>query len=148
MRDDLKQAISTMEGYSRAVHLNSINKGFWTSDNLSEKVMLTVTELAEAVEAMRKIHVDELHDKCVDTSNRVAILLNRSSQIQYGEQDQVDAINTEFKETIKDTVGDEFADTIIRLMDLSEYLGIDIWKHVLMKINYNSYRPYKHGKEF
>lgn len=48
----------------------------------------------------------------------------------------------------KDTFEDEIADTFIRLADICGYLKIDIEKHILAKIKYNSTRPKKHGKEF
>jgi NTP pyrophosphatase (non-canonical NTP hydrolase) len=36
------------------IYRNAVNKGFWeASDNIPEKVMLVVTELAEGVEAYR-----------------------------------------------------------------------------------------------
>ena len=45
-----------------AIHANSIAKGFWEepNTNITEKIMLVVTELSEAVEAMRKLDVNEL----------------------------------------------------------------------------------------
>jgi NTP pyrophosphatase (non-canonical NTP hydrolase) len=54
----------------------------------------------------------------------------------------------QFKAVVKDTFEDEIADTIIRLFDLCGWLGIDIHKHIMLKLNYNSTRPYKHGKAF
>jgi NTP pyrophosphatase (non-canonical NTP hydrolase) len=49
---------------------------------------------------------------------------------------------------IKDTVEDELADVIIRTLDLCGYLGIDIEKHVELKMRYNESREYKHGKNY
>lgn len=40
----------------------------------------------------------------------------------------------------------EIADTIIRLLDLCAYLGIDIEHEIDIKMQYNETRPYKHGK--
>jgi NTP pyrophosphatase (non-canonical NTP hydrolase) len=39
----------------------------------------------------------------------------------------------------------ELADIIIRVFDLSESLGIDMQKCLERKIDYNRYRPYRHG---
>ena len=42
----------------------------------------------------------------------------------------------------------EIADAVIRLLDLSAGLGIDIDAHVCYKLEYNATRPYKHGKKY
>jgi NTP pyrophosphatase (non-canonical NTP hydrolase) len=45
-------------------------------------------------------------------------------------------------------VGVELADCVIRILDMSEYLGIDLQDCILKKMVYNKNRPYKHGKRF
>lgn len=42
----------------------------------------------------------------------------------------------------------ELADCIIRIFDVCGYYDIDLEDIILDKINYNSQREYKHGKEF
>ena len=42
----------------------------------------------------------------------------------------------------------ELADATIRLLDLSTALGIDLEMHVLLKMQYNEGRGYKHGKRY
>lgn len=42
----------------------------------------------------------------------------------------------------------ELADVMIRCLDLSAYLGIDIEGHIKAKMRYNSLREYKHGKRY
>lgn len=42
----------------------------------------------------------------------------------------------------------ELADAIIRIMDLCRYKGWKVAEAIVAKINYNSNRPYKHGKQF
>jgi NTP pyrophosphatase (non-canonical NTP hydrolase) len=42
-------------------------------------------------------------------------------------------------------IASEIADTIIRLLDLSEALGIDIGQVIADKMNYNEHRAHKHG---
>lgn len=44
--------------------------------------------------------------------------------------------------------GEELADTVIRVMDLAQYLGIDLQSEVEKKHTYNLTRPFKHGKRF
>lgn len=41
----------------------------------------------------------------------------------------------------------ELADCIIRLVDLAEYLHIDLDLSVMVKMDYNKTRPYKHGRK-
>lgn len=42
----------------------------------------------------------------------------------------------------------ELADAIIRIMDLAEYLQLPVADAICEKMEYNSKRPYKHGKNF
>jgi NTP pyrophosphatase (non-canonical NTP hydrolase) len=42
----------------------------------------------------------------------------------------------------------ELADVIIRICDTAEYMGMDLARAILAKMEYNSNRPYKHGKKF
>lgn len=41
----------------------------------------------------------------------------------------------------------ELADCIMRILDMCEYLKIDIEKAIRIKIEYNKTRPYKHGNK-
>lgn len=47
----------------------------------------------------------------------------------------------------KDTMEDELADTVIRIMDFCGAHGIDIGWQIEKKLEYNLQRPYRHGKE-
>ena len=42
----------------------------------------------------------------------------------------------------------EFADAIIRIMDLAAARGWDVAGAIVAKARYNQTRPYKHGKQF
>lgn len=48
----------------------------------------------------------------------------------------------------KDSVGEELADCVIRILDFCEARNIDLEKEVINKMEYNKTRPYKHKKEF
>ena len=50
--------------------------------------------------------------------------------------------------TVSELAEDELADATIRLLDLSTALGIDLEMHVLLKMQYNEGRGYKHGKRY
>lgn len=92
--------------------------------NISEMLMLIVSELGEAQEALRK---------------------NKRADMRGGINEMLPQV---FEDYIKDTFEDELADVFIRLGDLCGYLNIDIEKHIKAKMEYNKGRPRKHGKKF
>lgn len=113
----------------KQIHENAKNKGFWDAPaNTGEKLMLIVSEVAEAMEADR--------------------------QGMYCDQDAIDIINKDgfseymFKGTIKNKFEDECADAVIRILDLCESKGIDLEWHIKQKMIYNATRPHMHGKKY
>ena len=118
---------------SKEQHERMVEKGFYDgSKQIGTLLMLTVSELSEALEADRK--------------GRHSDLKEFEAHLQEGisEEQKKDA----FKQYIKDTFEDEIADTFIRLLDLCGYLGIDIDSHIKHKMWFNSTRPPKHGKSY
>ena len=115
---------------AKQIHKNAVNKGFYENPKeTGTLLMLIVSELGEALEADRK---------------------NKHSDIKKFTELQFDFLGFEnsFKQEIKDTFEDEIADSLIRILDLCAYKGIDIQKHVELKMRYNSTRPNKHGKSY
>lgn len=100
------------------------------SKNIGELLMLVVSELGEALEAHRKgtFANIENYDELVCVHKRE------------------DAVF--FVDHIKDTFEDELADTVIRIADMCGYLGIDLEKHIELKMKYNATREYKHGNKY
>jgi len=80
------------------------------------KLMLVVSEIAEVVEEIRR---GELDFDCI-------VRYNEDSGKPVG-------------------IAVELADAIIRIADLSEYLGVDLTEALLVKQIYNETRPWKHG---
>jgi len=103
------------------------DKGFNEANlEIGTKLMLVVSELGEAMEALRSGKMCKLDD-----------------------DDKLSLMGpNQFKYKVKDTFEDEIADAIIRLLHLCGCEGIDIQSHVIAKMNYNETRDRKHGKEF
>lgn len=114
---------------ARSILNNNIEKGFNNPNyNIGELLMLVTSELGEALEAHRK----------GEFSNWESF---------YKEENKLGTTES-FKIHIKDTFEDEIADAIIRLLDLSARLNIDIEKHINAKVEYNKTRPHLHGKQY
>ena len=106
----------------------SSEHGFYAGwGNVPEKLMLIVTELAEAMEMYRKIKLGGYSLRVSLEPHPILPLKNQEELI------------SKFSE--------ELADVQIRLLDLTAALGIDLEKAILEKHEYNKTRPYKHGKE-
>jgi len=122
---------------ANTIHKGNVKRGFYDDPKeIGTVLMLIVTELAEAMEAYRG-------GNRLGSERLEAMQWDSALDEDFSQED----IN-QFKEVVKDTFEDEIADTIIRLFDLCGWLGIDIHKHIMLKLNYNSTRPYKHGKAF
>ncbi len=132
-----------MKDLIKKAHATAKEKGFWdTERNVSEMLMLVVSELAEAQEALRKNQYAE---------KAVADGLMHDIQLQYTDEEfQMNRgiWKSLFEEKIKSTFEDEIADVAIRLFDLCGGMNIDLEKHIELKMKYNSMRGYKHGKAF
>jgi NTP pyrophosphatase (non-canonical NTP hydrolase) len=132
-----------MEQLIKKAHEVAKEKGFWeTERNVPEILMLVVSELAEALEALRK---DHYADKAA-----VKDLYNDIEINKY--EDEFNIMNgpwkAGFEANVKSSFEDEIADVAIRLFDLCGGLNIDLQKHIELKMMYNSMRAYKHGKKF
>lgn len=114
------------EGYAIEADVNEITcehcngTGIDQNKNIPELLMLVITEISEAVEALREKRFAVW--KTYDNHNKIfnsdcGIERNRSKQVI-------------FEKYIKDTFEDEIADVFIRLFDLCGYLGIDIEKEI------------------
>lgn len=133
---NIKQTIEESHEMAKA-------KGFWDSErNIPEALLLIISEVSEATEALRKNHhadkkvvIDLLHD----------IEMSKIDEEFNFSNDDLKAV---FEKNIKSSFEDEIADVAIRLFDLCGGLNIDLEKHIELKMKYNSLRGYKHGKAF
>jgi len=102
-----------------ACHDYAKRQGFWkASHNIGEKLMLIVTELAEAMESYR------------------------SGTIYFPTEDDTREQFLQRRENFEE----ELADTVIRICDLAGYLKMDLQAAIEKKMAHNETRPYMHGK--
>ena len=132
-----------LNDFCKQHHDNIVKKGFVERQHIGVLLMLTVSELSEALEADRKNkHADfDRFGKVYDCGMEDLKDINSQNK-------EVAAFAAAFRSSIKDTFEDEIADAFLRLMDLCGMLDIDIEKHIIMKSEYNKLRPAKHGKEY
>lgn len=130
----IKKSLEGINELSKIVYQRNVDKGFYDKEkNIGEMIALLHSELSEALEADRKdiyAHADKEIFDIID-----------------GSPDDISFAQI-FKDTIKDTFEDEIADTFIRILDISGYLGIDLENHVAAKLRYNATREHKHGKNY
>lgn len=105
--------------------------------NVPRALMLIVSEAAEAMETDRNNQVCTVPDVSKD------FIIARLSDPQY-----IEAGKRDFEEGIKNTLDDELANLVIRAVELAASKGIDLDKHVALKMLYNEQREYKHGKKY
>lgn len=134
------KSITMLNEIAKAFHEKAKAKGFWDEPReIGTLLMLIVSELAEALEADRNSHY-------ANVKMYESLLLK--TQGFKREDFKKEQESFYFKQHIKDTFEDEIADTFIRLFDLVGHLGIDIDKHIELKMAYNETRPHKHGKAY
>lgn len=118
------------------IHENNKAKGFWDKKrNVGEMLMLVNSELCEALEADRENKYANRKGFEVDQEN-------------WNDENDPVRYKMDFERSIKNSFEDEIADAMIRLMDISVGLGIDLEWHIAAKMKYNSMRPHMHGKKY
>lgn len=135
-----------IQAISKEIHENAKSKGFWDKErNLGEMLMLIVSEVAEAMEADRE---NRYYDP--ETRYRVGkdLSVNGSKWAFEIVDSDDEAWRNWFRAEVKNTLADELADAMIRIMDLAYSRNIDLEWHIKAKMRYNSTRPHMHGKKY
>jgi NTP pyrophosphatase (non-canonical NTP hydrolase) len=125
--------------YCKEAHRIAKEKGFHDREfNLGERLMLATTELGEALEAHRTGRI----------ATQEGVRLVENNFDVHDSDFNIDIYGPVFELYVKDTFQDEIADAIIWLLDLCEYLKIDIEKFIQLKMVYNGTRKVRHGKRY
>ena len=123
---------------AKQIHEDAKRKGFWDSEReTGTLLMLCVSELSKALEADRKGRYADLkaYNEC-----------EKADDIFESDKEVYEL--SSFQSLIKDTFEDELADTVIRILDLCGARGIDLEKHINLKLKYNRSRERMHGKAY
>ncbi len=119
-------------------HRIMLDNGFDGKD-FARDLMLIVSELSEALEADRK----------GKDAHKLPLPIEKSLLCRIGDRDfDKSTWKNYFESYIKETIQDEIADALLRIMDLCGRYNIDIDTHVAIKSYYNSLRKQKHGKKY
>ena len=130
----------------REQHELVMKKGFEIQPN-AIWLMLTVSEISEAIEADRKNKHADL--TAFEEKLPVVLIAKDCEPMMTVTEDEVKRIFKEqFEKHIKDTFEDEIADAFLRLMQLCGAHKIDIERHIQSKAMYNQLRPLKQGKSY
>ena len=130
--------MKTLNELRDEIHEYAKNKGFWDSPReTGTLLMLCVSELSEAMEADRRGKYADIaaYNECENADDIF-------------EGDKQMYLVSSFQCLIKDTFEDELADSITRILDLCGAKGIDIEKHIELKMKYNATRERMHGKKY
>jgi NTP pyrophosphatase (non-canonical NTP hydrolase) len=98
--------------------------------DVPRSLMLIVSEVSEAMEADRKN------------------LYAYSDLVQSMDVKDTPEVFEVFEACVKNTFEDELADVVIRVADLCGAMGINLEKHIRLKLAYNATREHKHGKRY
>ena len=119
---------------STIVYNDNLKRGFDARKLDFGKILALIhSEVSEALEADRKSRrADRFRVSLLTKEMRVDLISFRDK----------------FKIEVKDTVEDELADAVIRIMDYCGAMKIDLSAHIEMKLEYNRSREFKHGKNY
>jgi len=147
--------MKTLNKLRDEIHEYAINKGFWNKEReTGTLLMLIVSEISETLEADRSEKYCDLmryYEKRQDEfifkhkQETDPMFYPRSTELILTD-DEIE--KQTFEHYVKDTFEDELADAVIRILDLCGAKGIDIEKHIELKMKYNATRERMHGKKY
>ena len=123
-----RKAMNGLKGLAEKAHKNAKEKGFWA---VWEKWEAKYEEGAISLSLLEE--VQEL--LCIRALALIHEELSEALKALRGKDED-------------NNLPEELADTVIRVMDLSGGLGINLEAEVIKKMHKNGSREYKHGKKF
>jgi hypothetical protein len=125
-----------LNGLANECHETARSKGFWersTGNNIGEKLMMVVSEIAEAHDEYRAGHAIGL----IEYEHPAAALAadRRTRNPEDADRNPGKPVGFPI----------ELADALIRILDLAAGLGIDIEEAIRIKMDFNTTRPHRHG---
>ena len=110
-----------LEKLSKEIHANAVAKGFYeASQDVTEKLMLIVSEFGEALEAHRS---GKFADLQAFKRRYNELISSHNSNVSDLEEFKAKTFNSTFKRYVKDTVEDELADVVIRALDFIAWVN-------------------------
>ena len=160
------------------IHKNAVEHGFWDDVNIDRAVMLIVSEICEAMEADRNnlhaqmnpenisimealsddafclffsFHVkDTFEDEIADIAIRILDLMafrNTAYMDGFKPNGMADLYN-DLRGLTQFVSSKQYLWAIWSVECLAKNMGVDLEKHIALKMRYNRSRPYKHGKRY
>lgn len=147
-----------------AAHANSREKGFWDGQSdgihlvpalviktIPEKLMLIVTEIAEAMECYREggdlgLSYEGWSNVPPGADEEGMVYCDACKSLACQRAPKCNACGETAKPKKPVGFASELADVYLRIGDLAGALGIDLDEAVRAKAAYNKTRPHKHGK--
>lgn len=122
--------IAGINTLQQAVHRTAVEHGWWEDGerNMGEMIALMHSELSEALESYR------------DSEPYLHYKYPGMAAARYHSDSEIGGVLGK-----PEGIASEFADTIIRIADTCEKLGIPLAQALIEKAQYNETRPYRHG---
>lgn len=116
----------------KQIHKNAVEKGFWDTFVEIEDQLDNYVEDGEMNEVMKLL------------KHRVHYISTKLCLVHSEVSEALEALRIDDMDNFRE----ELADVVIRVMDMSEALGIDLEKEIQKKIEHNAGRAKMHGKAF
>ena len=129
--------------------LNELSKQFsdfqtrigFTDSNVVQRLMLVHSEVSECFEAYRKGNFAFIDNQDYIVDGRTV----HEELVRLIENEDLGNFKIVFEKQIKDSMQDEAADVIIRMLAFCAENEIDIESHIKLKMTYNELRGFKYG---
>jgi NTP pyrophosphatase (non-canonical NTP hydrolase) len=125
----------TIKEWQKELHQGAVDRGFYDNE-LGEKTPVRIASMlamvhSEVSEALEELRVGEVSTKFIPQGS--------------GSPPPADFLPYSVRPPKPIGFPSELADVIIRVLDMAEWLGIDLEEEIRLKNEYNKTRGYRHG---